>query len=63
MFLQQKLNPAPTNKDQARAFAFMPLIFTFMMGHFASGLIIYWTFSNILSLIQQKAIMYKNGVK
>ena len=63
MFLQQKLNPAPTNKDQARVFALMPLIFTFMMGHFASGLIIYWTFSNILSLIQQKTIMYKNGVK
>jgi len=63
MYLQQKLNPAPTNKDQARAFAMMPLIFMFMMGHFASGLIIYWTFSNILSLIQQKTIMYKNGVK
>ena len=63
MFLQQKLNPAPANKDQARMFALMPLIFTFMMGHFASGLIIYWTFSNILSLIQQKTIMHKNGVK
>ena len=63
MFIQQKLNPAPANKDQARAFMLMPVIFTFMMGHFASGLIIYWTFSNILSLIQQKTIMYKNGVK
>ncbi len=63
MFVQQKLNPAPTNKDQARAFALMPLIFTFMMGHFASGLIIYWTFSNLFSIIQQKAIMHKNGVK
>lgn len=63
MYLQQKLNPAPTNKDQARAFMFMPLIFTFMLGHFASGLVIYWTLSNILALIQQKAIMAKNGVK
>ena len=63
MYLQQKLNPAPTNKDQAKMFALMPLIFMFMMGHFASGLVIYWTFSNILSLIQQKTIMYKNGVK
>lgn len=63
MCVQQKLNPAPTNKDQARMFALMPLIFTFMLGHFASGLVIYWTLSNILSIIQQKAIMRKNGVK
>ncbi len=63
MYVQQKLNPAPTNKDQARMFALMPLIFTFMLGHFASGLVIYWTLSNILSIIQQKAIMRKNGVK
>ena len=63
MFLQQKLSPAPANKDQARAFMFMPLIFTFMLGHFASGLVIYWTLSNVLALIQQKVIMAKNGVK
>lgn len=63
MFLQQKLNPAPANKDQARMFAMMPIIFTIMFAHFASGLVIYWTLSNILSLIQQRLIMYKNGVK
>ncbi len=63
MYLQQKLNPAPTSKDQARAFMLLPLIFTFMLGHFASGLVIYWTLSNILALIQQKVIMAKNGVK
>ena len=63
MWLQQKLNPAPTNKDQAKMFAMLPFIFTLMLGHFASGLVIYWTLSNILSLIQQKTIMYKNGVK
>ena len=63
MWMQQKLNPAPTNKDQARMFALMPIFFTFMLGHFASGLVIYWTLSNILSIIQQKAIMHKNGVK
>lgn len=62
MYIQQKLNPAPTNKDQARMFALLPVIFTFMLGHFASGLVIYWTLSNILSIIQQKAIMRKNGV-
>ena len=63
MYIQQKLNPAPANKDQARVFAMMPLIFTFMLGHFASGLVIYWTLSNLLSIIQQKAIMHKLGVK
>ncbi len=63
MYLQQKLNPAPTNKDQARMFAMMPIIFTIMFAHFAVGLVIYWTFSNILSMLQQKLIMRKNGVK
>ena len=63
MWIQQKLNPAPANKDQARMFAMMPFIFTLMLGHFASGLVIYWTLSNILSILQQKAIMRKNGVK
>lgn len=63
MYLQQKLNPKPANPDQARMFAMMPIIFTIMFAHFAVGLVIYWTLSNILSLIQQKVIMYKNGVK
>lgn len=63
MYVQQKLNPAPTSKDQARMFAMLPLIFTFMMGHFASGLVIYWTLSNILSIIQQKTINYKHREK
>lgn len=60
MFIQQKMSPTPTNKDQARAFALLPLIFTFMMGHFAAGLVIYWSFSNLLSIIQQRAIILKN---
>ncbi len=60
MYIQQKLNPTPTSKDQARMFALLPLIFMFMMGHFASGLVIYWTLSNILSIIQQRAIVKKN---
>ncbi len=63
MFIQQKLNPAPANKDQARMMAMMPFIFMIMFAHFAVGLVIYWTLSNILSVIQQKYIMYKNGVK
>ncbi|MBP5399568.1 MAG: membrane protein insertase YidC [Alphaproteobacteria bacterium] len=60
MYIQQKMNPAPANKDQARMFALMPLIFMFMMGHFASGLVIYWSFSNLLSIVQQRAIILKN---
>ncbi|MDO4161416.1 MAG: membrane protein insertase YidC [Pseudomonadota bacterium] len=63
MFIQYKLNPAPANKDQARMMAMMPFIFVIMFAHFASGLVIYWTLSNILSVFQQKYIMYKNGVK
>jgi YidC/Oxa1 family membrane protein insertase len=63
MFIQNRLNPKPANKDQARMFALMPFIFMIMFAHFAVGLVIYWTLSNILSLIQQKVIMYKNGVK
>ncbi len=63
MWIQQKLNPAPVNQEQARMFALMPVFFTFMLGHFAAGLVIYWTLSNILSIIQQKVIMKKNGVK
>lgn len=62
MFIQQKLSPAPANKDQARMFALMPILFTFMLGHFASGLVIYWTLSNILSITQQRLIMKKYGV-
>ena len=62
MYIQQKLNPAPMNKDQARIFMWLPIIFTFMLGHFASGLVIYWTLTNILSIIQQKLIMRKYGV-
>ena len=62
MYLQQKLSPKPANKDQARMFALMPVIFTFMLGHFASGLVIYWTLSNVLSIIQHRVIMKKVGV-
>ena len=62
MYVQQKLNPAPTDKTQANMFKWMPVIFTFMLGSFASGLVIYWTWSNVLSIAQQKYIMKKVGV-
>lgn len=63
MYIQQKMNPQPTNADktQVNMFKYMPIVFTFMMGQFAVGLIIYWTWSNILSIAQQKYIMKKVG--
>lgn len=62
MYIQQKMTPAPTtDKAQANMFKYMPVIFTFMMGQFASGLVIYWTWSNILSIAQQKYIIKKVG--
>ena len=63
MYVQQKLSPAPADNTQAKVMLFLPVIFTLMMGSFASGLIIYWTWSNILSIFQQKYIMKKVGVK
>ena len=62
MYIQQKMTPSPTtDKAQANMFKFMPIIFTFMMGQFAAGLVIYWTWSNILSIAQQKYIIKKVG--
>jgi YidC/Oxa1 family membrane protein insertase len=53
MFIQQKLNPAPTDPVQAKMMAFLPLIFTYTMASFPSGMLIYWTWSNLLSIGQQ----------
>ncbi|MHA3913804.1 membrane protein insertase YidC [Halovulum sp. GXIMD14793] len=63
MWMQQKLNPAPTDKTQAMIFAWMPWIFMFMLGSFASGLVLYWTANNIITFIQQYTIMRSQGVK
>ncbi|MCP4923900.1 MAG: membrane protein insertase YidC [bacterium] len=57
MLLQQKLNPPPSDPAQAKAFMFMPIIFTFLFARFPAGLVIYWTWSNILSIAQQWFIM------
>ena len=62
MWLQMKLNPAPTDKTQAMIFAFMPWIFMFMLGTFASGLVIYWVANNVITFIQQYTIMRSQGV-
>ena len=63
MFLQQKLNPQPTDPIQARIMMFLPLVFTFLLATFPAGLVIYWTWNNLLSIAQQWVIMRKMGVK
>ena len=63
MWMQQKLNPSPTDPTQAMIFAWMPWIFMFMLGTFASGLVIYWVANNTLTFIQQYAIMRSQGVQ
>ena len=63
MFLQMKMNPEPTDPVQKQLFTFMPVIFTFMLGTFPSGLVLYWTCNNTLTLLQQSVIMKRAGVK
>jgi YidC/Oxa1 family membrane protein insertase len=63
MWLQQKLNPAPTDATQAMIFAWMPWVFMFMLGSFASGLVIYWIANNMITFSQQYLIMRSQGIK
>jgi YidC/Oxa1 family membrane protein insertase len=57
MYLQQKLNPPPPDPVQARMFMMLPIVFTFMLGQFSAGLVIYWAWNNLLSIAQQWVIM------
>ncbi|MDO5703540.1 MAG: membrane protein insertase YidC [Paracoccus sp. (in: a-proteobacteria)] len=61
MWLQQKLNPAPADPTQKMIFAWMPWIFMFMLGGFASGLVLYWITNNVITIIQQYTIMSMHG--
>jgi YidC/Oxa1 family membrane protein insertase len=63
MWLQQKLNPAPTDPAQAMIFGWMPWIFMFMLGRFASGLVLYWIANNTITFTQQYLIMRSQGYK
>ncbi len=63
MFFQMRLNPAPPDPIQAKIFAFMPLFFTFLLATFPAGLVIYWTWNNLLSILQQWYIMRRQGVE
>lgn len=62
MFLQQKLNPQPPDPVQAKVFMLMPIMFTFLLATFPAGLVIYWTWNNVLSMAQQAIIMKRQGV-
>jgi YidC/Oxa1 family membrane protein insertase len=61
MWLQQKLNPQPTDPTQAAIFAWLPWVFMFMLGGFASGLLVYWIANNLITFGQQYIIMKRHG--
>jgi len=63
MYVQQKLNPAPPDPIQAKIFKFFPLFLTVILAPFPSGLVIYWTFNNLLTLIQQYYIQRTMTIK
>jgi YidC/Oxa1 family membrane protein insertase len=59
MWAQMRMNPTPPDPVQARMFALMPFIFTFMLAHNTVGLVVYWAWNNTLSIAQQRFIMWK----
>ncbi|MGV3575234.1 MAG: membrane protein insertase YidC [Devosia sp.] len=63
MWVQMKLNPPPPDPTQAMIFNWMPIIFTFMLGAFPAGLVIYWAWNNTLSVTQQWFIMKRHGAE
>jgi YidC/Oxa1 family membrane protein insertase len=63
MWVQMKMNPEPTDPVQKAVFGWMPIVFTFMLGSFPAGLVIYWAWNNTLSVLQQYFIMRKMGTK
>ena len=63
MIIQRKLSPPPTDKLQADMIRLLPWVSTFILAKFAAGLVIYWTFNNLFSAIQQYIIMTRMGVE
>jgi len=63
MFIQQKLNPTPPDPIQAKIFMFFPIFLTIILAPFPSGLVVYWTVNNILTITQQWIIMRSTKVK
>ena len=62
MYLQHMLNPQPPDPVQAKIFKMMPILFTFLLAQFPAGLVIYWTWINLLSILQQYVIIRRAGV-
>ena len=62
MFVQMQMNPPPPDPIQARMFQILPIFFTFILASFPAGLVIYWAWNNLLSVMQQGYIMRRNGV-
>ena len=63
MWIQQKLNPAPTDPMQAKIFMFFPIFLTVILAPFPSGLLLYWLTNNILQMIQQYIVMRQTKIK
>ena len=63
MFIQMQMNPTPPDPTQQMIFKWMPVVFTFMLATFPAGLVIYWAWNNLLSIIQQGTIMKRQGAK
>jgi YidC/Oxa1 family membrane protein insertase len=63
MMLLQALSPPPADPIQAQIFRLLPIVFTIMFAAFPAGLVIYWTWSNVLSILQQYVIMRRQGVE
>ncbi|MBI3419313.1 MAG: membrane protein insertase YidC [Proteobacteria bacterium] len=59
MFIQQKLSPPPGDKVSQQIFTFMPIMFTFLLANMSAGLVLYWTFSNLLAIMQQTLIKHR----
>jgi YidC/Oxa1 family membrane protein insertase len=62
MFMQQKINPQPVDPMQAKIFLALPIVFTFVLAQFPAGLVIYWTWNNLLSMAQQWMIYKRAGI-
>jgi YidC/Oxa1 family membrane protein insertase len=62
-WVQTKMNPAPADPVQQRMFAYMPLMFMFMLANMPAGLVIYWTWNNLLTVTQQYVVMRRQGVE
>ena len=63
MFMQQRMNPPAQDPMQARILSFMPVMIMVLMAHFPAGLVIYWTWSNCLSVLQQYVLMRQEGLE